>query len=551
MRRQSTYQPVIAKVREWPLVKLNKRREEFLEAVIKKSIKALLDSYTNKEDLHLMLSKMIRSEQMRTEIKSWRADPSDDKIFWHNIESELVNSDEAVLHNMLSKIIERYVSEISGKFYVSHYNLGAKTVTHALSRILRPVKFQNILSSTQVNNKLKDKIHISGEVDKLRKLVVAGTVVMVPTHFSHLDSAVIAWVIHNLGLPPFIYGAGLNLFNSKFFGYFMEKIGTYKVDRRKKNLVYLVTLQSYSCLALQWGCHSLFYPSGTRSRSGSVETNLKTGLLKTVADAQVNNFSQNGHNASKIFLVPITLNYPFVLEAPLLIRDHLEIADVIEKGVYEDNSHLYNILLSATNIITKGSYISITIGEAVDLFCNKVDINGNSYDSNGNFIEIHKKFNGNDSEVKFDYSKEGYTQNLSKYIVDAHFKDSCVLPSQLVAYVTFKLFSSNYPNLEFSELFKLPTLDMIIEYEDLKINFSKYRDAFLTLNVNGKIKVENCLKNDNIDELLKYGINNLGIYHAKKPILRRDDGKITTQDLATLYYYHNRLIGYDVEKYIE
>ena len=87
---------------------------------------------------------------------------------------------------------------------------------------------------------------------------------MVPTHFSNLDSILIGWVIHVLGLPPFIYGAGLNLFNIKILAYFMNSLGAYKVDRRKKNPIYLEALKSYSNLAIQEGAHSLFFPGGTR-----------------------------------------------------------------------------------------------------------------------------------------------------------------------------------------------------------------------------------------------------------------------------------------------
>ena len=57
---------------------------------------------------------------------------------------------------------------------------------------------------------------------------------MVPTHFTHLDSALIGWAISHLGLPPFMYGAGMVLFNMSIFSYFMDSLGAYKVDRRKK-----------------------------------------------------------------------------------------------------------------------------------------------------------------------------------------------------------------------------------------------------------------------------------------------------------------------------
>ena len=40
--------------------------------------------------------------------------------------------------------------------------------------------------------------------------------------------------LFRLGLPPYTYGAGLNLFSNKMIGFFMHNLGAYKVDRRKK-----------------------------------------------------------------------------------------------------------------------------------------------------------------------------------------------------------------------------------------------------------------------------------------------------------------------------
>ena len=138
---------------------------------------------------------------------------------------------------------------------------------------------------------------------------------MVPTHFSNLDSILIGWIIHSLGLPAFIYGAGLNLFNIKIFAYFMNSLGAYKVDRRKKNVPYLETLKFYSMLAVQKGAHSIFFPGGTRSRSGMMEKHLKLGLLSSTIEAQRNLYLETppGEEVRKIFIVPVTLNYHFVL----------------------------------------------------------------------------------------------------------------------------------------------------------------------------------------------------------------------------------------------
>ena len=51
-----------------------------------------------------------------------------------------------------------------------------------------------------------------------------------------------------------------------------------------------------------------------------------------------------------------------------------------------------------------------------------------------------------------------------------------------------------------------------------------------------------------VDEAIKIGLENVGMYQVKRPVLRNKAGNIITQDLHTLYYYHNRMDGYDLEK---
>ena len=53
-----------------------------------------------------------------------------------------------------------------------------------------------------------------------------------------------------------------------------------------------------------------------------------------------------------------------------------------------------------------------------------------------------------------------------------------------------------------------------------------------------------------IDLVIRHGLDNVGIFHLKRPLLIDKDGNIITKDFSTLYYYHNRLVGYDLEKFV-
>ncbi len=167
--------------------------------------------------------------------------------------------------------MHRYVSEIVGEFDPQAFNLAKAILPQFFGRILSAAPGKWLKTFAGNVKTLHEKIPISGDIEKIRHLATKGTVVVVPTHFSNMDSIMVGWLLNELGLPAFTYGAGLNLFSIGILSYFMSRLGAYKVDRRKKNSVYLEMIKCYSTVALQRGAHSIFFPGGTRSRSGELE----------------------------------------------------------------------------------------------------------------------------------------------------------------------------------------------------------------------------------------------------------------------------------------
>ena len=119
-----------------------------------------------------------------------------------------------------------------------------------------------------------------------------------PTHSSNLDSLLIGYAIYRMGLPPFVYGAGLNLFTNPLTSFFMHNLGAYTVDRSKSDPLYRETLKEYATVSLELGQHNLFFPGGTRSRSGEIESKIKLGLLGTGLAAYRNNLLRGAEAAS-------------------------------------------------------------------------------------------------------------------------------------------------------------------------------------------------------------------------------------------------------------
>lgn len=554
------YEPILPKKDEWPVVKLSKNRKDFIRKVADASKKSVLEITAENIDLlREELETTLYREKLRMKQNPWAVDPDDEKEFWGKVKSTMVqlSADGSLTKTqkkkkyleILDDITMRYSEEIASNFIHSHYKVTRRIVTFGFSRLLNAARVKGFKSIFSNQFSLQDKIQIVGETDQIRELASKGTIVMVPTHFSNLDSILIGWIISVLGLPPFIYGAGLNLFNISIFAYFMNALGAYKVDRRKKNLIYLETLKTYSSEALQFGVHSLFFPGGTRSRSGMIEKKLKLGLLSTAVEAQRANFERGEDDVSgKIFIVPVTINYHFVLEAPSLIQEHLALTG--QERYYKESDEFstsYKISKFLVKFFTKGSDISVSVGKALDVLGNYVDNDGNSIDRNGRKIDTKDYFLYNGKVTVDAQREEEYTYHLGKRIVEEFHKINRVFSSHLVAFTAFQMIKRDNKKMDLYNLLRLPEEDVVLIYNEFKEECLKVLGKIKELEAESKVQIAPHMKMD-IDSIIDHGLANVGMYHAKRPLVKNNMGNIETQDLNLLYYYHNRLHGYDLEK---
>jgi glycerol-3-phosphate O-acyltransferase len=192
-------------------------------------------------------------------------------------------------------------------------------------------------------------------------------------------------------------------------------------------------------LAIQKGAHSIFFPGGTRSRSGALESHLKLGLLGTAIEAQRNLYMQATPDevVRKIFVVPVTLNYHFVLEAPDLVDEYLTSKGADRYLPEQDKYGSWQLLQFLFKFFTKGSNISVSIGRGLDVMGNNVDDDGNSLDSQGRVIDTRDYFISS-GEITIDKQRDDeYTRMLSRRIVSEYHRINRVFASHLVAFVAF------------------------------------------------------------------------------------------------------------------
>lgn len=556
--KNKKYKPILDGIPDWPVYQLSKNRKEFIEEVTQYALSRIKELRPTTKQLLDELETTVYREQQRMKRNRWRVDAEDEPRFWSSIKDELValagkppEESQAKGEELMQRIVARYANEIAGNFKPTQYRLTREIVKFWFSRLLNGARVKKFGAFFRNRYTLRDKIQIVGKAEQLRTLATKGTVIMVPTHFSNLDSILIGWIIHSLGLPAFIYGAGLNLFNIKIFAYFMNSLGAYKVDRRKKNLPYLETLKLYSTLAIQKGAHSIFFPGGTRSRSGAIEKQLKLGLLSSCIEAQRDIYmnAKPGEDLRKIFIVPVTLNYHFVLEAPDLIDDYLSVKGQDRYLPEQDKYGSWQLLQFLFKFFTKGSNISVSIGRGLDIMGNYVDDEGNSMDPQGRFIDTRDYFISN-GEITVDKQREDeYTRMLSQKIVTEYHRINRVFASHLVAFVAFEMWQKKHPKLDLFGLLRLPEEDQVLEYEEFRETCKRVRKQIYHLKEENKANHATHLKGK-IDLVIRHGLENVGIFHLKRPLLFNKEGNIITKDFNTLYYYHNRLTGYDLEKFI-
>ncbi|MEM9887377.1 MAG: 1-acyl-sn-glycerol-3-phosphate acyltransferase [Bacteroidota bacterium] len=553
-KRQQAYPHVLPEIEDWSIYKMHQDRKAFVEEIDEHVFEKLLEKHGNNIDE--LIAKTLYLERIRMKREPWKVDPADERAFWKQIGKDLIKKSldredsvaSSTNERLLKSIIHRYSEEIVGTFNKGTFLFARRFLTNFFSRMLNTVQGR----FWSMRYRLQDRLQAHGEVEHVRNLMKKGTVVVVPTHFSNLDSILIGYVLDGIaGLPAFTYGAGLNLLNSGIVAYFINRLGAYRVDRRKKNPIYLETLKSMSMLSTKRGVNSIFFPGGTRSRSGALETKLKLGLIGTIIEAQRANL-QEGKN-EKIFVVPVVLSYHFVLEGKYLIEQHLrQTGKEFYLRAKDKSNSIRRFLFFANRLFSTSNDIIVAFGKPMDVVGNFVDEEGNSIGNNGQKVDIDDYFMPYEGDkINADYQRESvYTRNLGDRILERFFADSVVLSSHLVAFAAFNLLRYENTSTDLYGLLRLPNEDIIFSRQKIENILQQLQSSLFQMRDNDQIKLSEILTKD-ISSILKDGIRRLGSYHADQPLKINKKGEIISQSFPLLYFYHNRLEHYGLAERID
>ena len=533
---------LIEDVKNWPISRFSNRRSEFIQEVSQTTQKHFEGLDT--EEIDQAIAKAIYLEKQRIKTNPWTADPPNESVFFKKLQKEYndnnLEGEKRKLHlETLQRLIKRYAEEIGGNFNPNTFQFARKILTVFFYNLFHPVGFHSFTSIEKMKERLANKILFKGNVGQVREHFKDQIIVVVPTHSSNLVSMVIGYSLDLLvGLPAFSYGAGLNLFNSEFFAFFMNRLGAYKVDRRKKNKVYLQTLNDYSRLSIVEGVNSIFFPGGTRSRSGEVEEKAKLGLLSSLIVAQ-RDLLQNG-STKKIVVYPMVLSYESVLEARSLMLQHLKSIGQEKYTAREKMSSIRQIFKFTNRILNNGTHIYMTIGDGIDVFGNKVNEKGESIDIHGKKVDLSNYYIA-DNVFSINSQRESiYSKELAEIICNQYVKYNYILPCHLVAYTAFKILQKLNPGFDLLTLVQLTEEELPLDHDLFYKVADEIRNILFSLAKEEKLIYPEMLEGE-IVEVVKSGIHALGIFHIKRPLFFDSFNRLLSDDFIALLFYSNKV----------
>lgn len=512
----------------------NSERDDIVNDVVRR----ILERYPSDEDIELCLNDAAYNEIRRHEARTDEG-AANRLEFWRGIVRRLSRMSSEGRQETLRECATKMAYDVAGNFDPRVYKFASKAVPGLLTAVMNP---SNVVRSLLDSGaRLDELVAAQGPLDKIRALGRKGTVVLVPTHSSNLDSIAIAWVLLRENLSPVVYGAGKNLFSNPLISFFMHNLGAYRVDRRIKATLYKDVLKSYSSVMIERGYHSLFFPGGTRSRSGAIEKRLKLGLAGSGVEAFARNQARG--NRRPVFFVPATINYALVLEAETLIDDYLKESGRHRYIIDDDEfSRVERWIAFFGRFRALESACVIRFGEPMDPFCNPVDDDGRSIGPGGRPIDPATYVTRRGHAVVDHARDAAYTRDLGDAIARSYSTETVAMPTQLVAHVIFRRMVRATPGLDLFARLRHRG-DIAVPLEELASEVGHARDSLLGLEQRNRIHVDALLRREAPMRILERCLATWDGYHAR-PVAKVVSGSVLAEDPNLLLYYSNRLRGF-------
>jgi glycerol-3-phosphate O-acyltransferase len=151
-------------------------------------------------------------------------------------------------------------------------------------------------------------------IERIREHAKEGTLVLLPSHKSHMDYLALAWILyrHKLPLPLIAAGDNLNFFP---MGPIFRRAGAFFIRRKfAGDRLYAAVVDAYMRRLIKDGWPLEFFLEGGRSRTGKLRPP-KLGLLSIVVDAAL------GVPTHTTWFCPVSIGYERFVDEKALVHE--------------------------------------------------------------------------------------------------------------------------------------------------------------------------------------------------------------------------------------
>jgi glycerol-3-phosphate O-acyltransferase len=533
-----------------PILDFNQSREGLVDAVVKRVCAGVRDA------------QWVLNDAAYHEVRRLQSRKGPELSRWQALARSLGRMSEADLRRELEQLVRHYAGDVAGNFDPRVYKFATRALPGLLGGLLSPLgtvkNLPRILAAMLPGGAgaalatLDDRVIVEGPIDTVCSLAEKGTIVFVPTHLSNLDSVVFGFALERAKLPPATYGAGKNLFTNPVLSFFMQNLGAYRVDRRLKHGLYKDVLKTYSCVLIERGYHSLFFPGGTRSRSGGVERRLKLGLAGTGVEAFARTTAEG--KPQRVFFVPATINYLLTLEAETLIDDFLQEEGKARYIIEDDEStRVGRVTAFMQKLLGLDAGCVIRFSRPMDCFGNSVDAEGDSHDARGRRVDPTSYVLGAGDVPTHDPAREAqYTRDLGDLITRAFMRDTVAMSTHLVAAAAFARLHASAARGGRNAKDVFAMLRHVDGVTVSRVDLSRDVDLLLgraaALEQRGEIVLARNVRGKSGGEIVNDALRAFAGYHSGPVIEPRASGggddELVLADPRLLFYYQNRLAAH-------
>ncbi|MFW5966731.1 MAG: 1-acyl-sn-glycerol-3-phosphate acyltransferase, partial [Persicimonas sp.] len=189
-------------------------------------------------------------------------------------------------------------------------------------------------------------------LEQVRESARESSIVLVPSHKSHVDYLVLSYILYNYGMIPPLIAAGVNL---SFWplGPIFRRAGAFFIRRSfRGEELYPVVFREYLIRQMEEGYPIEFFIEGTRSRTGKL-IKPKYGMLDMILNAYTSG------RIDSVSIVPISIGYEKIIEEGSYRREVL--------GAEKEKESLTGLLKTPRFLTSKYGRLYIEFGDPIDV----------------------------------------------------------------------------------------------------------------------------------------------------------------------------------------